>query len=119
MSSSEQALRKLQELLKHRDGEPRVQEYGETQRSEEAPKTAVDEEQAKKEASLPPYILSEIRSLELVSFYHGMMARDAVERKLRKTGAFLVRATDNRDNGFEFILSVYNKKRTHSHLTMQ
>ncbi|CAI2347970.1 unnamed protein product [Caenorhabditis sp. 36 PRJEB53466] len=90
-------------------------------------KTAVDEK-AKEEkphttenlmGTLPAFVLEEIRALEGVSYYHGMVARDLVETRLLRVGDFLVRATDNRIMSFEFILSFFNKKRLHSHLTIK
>lgn len=85
----------------------------------EAMLTATDDSDLKLTAKLPEYILKETRTLEGVSFYHGMAARDLIETKMTRVGDYLVRKTDNRTKEFEFILSFYNKKRIHSHLTMR
>ncbi|CAL2037100.1 unnamed protein product [Caenorhabditis brenneri] len=80
-------------------------------------KTAPDVDE--KLQKLPDFLLTEIRTLEGVSYYHGMMARDIVETKLARCGDYLVRSTDNRISEFEFVLSVFNKKRIHSHMTIR
>ncbi|CAB55139.2 Tyrosine-protein kinase [Caenorhabditis elegans] len=81
--------------------------------------TGLDETEWKSRLTTPEIVLKEIRTLEGVSYYHGMVARDLVESKLTRCGDYLIRATDNRIMEFEFILSFFNKKRIHSHLTIK
>uniref|UniRef100_A0A8R1HMX0 Tyrosine-protein kinase n=1 Tax=Caenorhabditis japonica TaxID=281687 RepID=A0A8R1HMX0_CAEJA len=77
-----------------------------------------DEAEKKKLEMLPELIQAEVRSLEGISYYHGMTDRDTIEPKLTRRGDFVVRATDNRTGKFEFVLTIYNSKRIYSHLVI-